>query len=350
MSIGENTFHEINSQPSVWGQTLNSCEKQLAPLASLPSQIGGLPVLVTGCGSTHYLSLSAAAILRKVGLAARALPASELVHYPEMLPERAALLLAISRSGTTTETLWAVERFRQRYPAATVVTVTTLPDATLAGLADFVLSAPSAQEKSIAQTRSFTSMFLLSQALAGALAGDQSCLARLRRLPGALRALFENAGDLPRRLAGDLSLQRFFYLGGGPLYGLACEAMIKTKEITCSWAEAFHPLEFRHGPMAVAGPGALVVGFLSDSGAPAEQRLLQDMHGLGATTLAIGEALPAGPLEGLDYAVDLACGLDQWDRGPLYLPLVQQMAYYRALEKGLDPDRPTHLSMVVELS
>ena len=168
--------------------------------------------------------------------------------------------MTISRSGTTTETLWAVENYRKQIKGHTVIAVTTQPDSTLAKEADFVMAAAQAKENSVAQTRSFTSMFLLSQILSGALANDDTVAERLQALPDALETLLKENKNLLRQIGEDLSINRFFFLGGGPLYGLACEAMLKTKEMTCSWAEAYHPLEFRHGPMSVVDkekPGCL---------------------------------------------------------------------------------------------
>jgi glucosamine--fructose-6-phosphate aminotransferase (isomerizing) len=349
MTSGEFTYQEIISQPDVWQQTLDGYTPQAVPLLAHAARWRSAACLITGCGSTHYLSLTAAAIFRRLGLNARALPASEIVFYPDLLPPAPAVLLAISRSGTTSETLWAVETFRRRYPGSPVIAITTLPEATLAQASDFVLAAPAAAEQSIAQTRSFTSMLLLAQLLAGSLAGQAGYAKQLSALPPRLVQLLPGFAGLARQLGEEASLQRFFFLGNGPLFGLAGEAMVKTKEITCSWAEAFHPLEFRHGPMSVVNHQSLVVGLLSDSAAAAELQVLRDMQGLGARTLVICDQAHPSALAGLDHSAILASGLDEWARGPLYLPLIQLAAYYRALAKNLDPDHPTNLSMVVEL-
>jgi glucosamine--fructose-6-phosphate aminotransferase (isomerizing) len=229
------------------------------------------------------------------------------------------------------------------------VTVTTVPDSSLAQRADVVLAAPDAREESMVQTRSFTSMFLLAQAFASRLAGEHGTVEALRTLPDTLSSLIERVGDLPREIGADLSLQRFFFLGGGPLYGLAGEAMLKTKEMTLSWSEAYHPLEFRHGPMSVVNDATLVVGFVSDSGLAAERQVLRDMQALGARTLVLTEDTSPFEGSGANYVVELRSGHDTWKRAVLYLPLIQWIAYHRALAKGLDPDHPTNLKAVIEL-
>jgi len=349
MTKGEDTWQEIFSQPKVWKATLETSAADRAALEGFLDQSGFDHVLVVGCGSTHYLAQSAAAtIAHRAGIPAHALPASELWLFPAAFALDRTLLLAVSRSGTTTETLWALDRFRE-LGGGPVLAVTCYPESPLAQRADFVLVAPDAQEHSVAQTRSFTSMLLLIQALAATLAEDEGMLERLLRLPDALEDLVERVGDLPQRLGEDRDIERLFFLGGGPLYGLASEAMLKTKEMSLSYAEAYYPLEFRHGPMSMVDEHTLVVGFLSDTGLAQEVRVLKDMQRLGGRTLALAEDAAALPGWRPDHAVELRSGLDEWERGPLYLPVIQRLAFHRAVAKGLDPDRPHNLTAVVEL-
>lgn len=349
MANGVYTRNEIEKQSEAWASTLDCYAQQEKPLVQALSNSKQAAWMVTGCGSTHYASIGAAALLRRAGVSAWAYPAADIVHFHDMLPRGNANLLAISRSGTTTETLWAVEHFRKLYPGGKVITITTQPESPLAKSADHVLSAESAQELSVAQTRSFTSMYLLSVCFAGALVADSGLTGRLQKLPAALDDLLQRSGDLPRKLGEDETLQRFFFLGGGPNYGLACEAMLKTKEMTRSWAEAFHPLEFRHGPMSVVNDQSLVVCLVSDSEQESERRVLRDMQKLGARILVLTEDASRADWSGMEYVVELRSGLNEWERGALYLPFIQWMDYYRTLAKGLDPDSPTNLTAVVEL-
>jgi glucosamine--fructose-6-phosphate aminotransferase (isomerizing) len=215
---------------------------------------------------------------------------------------------------------------------------------------DVALYSEFAQEESVAQTRSFSSMAVMVQILAGLLVDDTDRIERLSMLPSALEGLLAKVGDLPKQIGQDLSLDRFFFLGSGPFYGIACEMMLKTKEMTVSWCEAYHPLEFRHGPMALAAPGALIAGLISDSQAEDEIKVLREMKAKGARTLAICENKGSYDWDGVDIVVETNTGLSEWVRPVLYLPPVQWMAFHRAVAKGLDPDNPTNLTQVVELS
>jgi len=343
------TWQEIISQPETWRTTLESFATGQTALEHFLERAEFDQILVVGCGSTHYLAQTAAAILAHcTSIPSRALPSSELWLYPAVIPTGRTLLLTISRSGTTTETLQALKSFSQ-VQAGPTLAISCYPESTLAQQADFALVTPAAQEQSVAQTRSFTSMLLLAQALAAVMARDEEMLVRLSRLPGSLEDLVARLGDLSQRLGADLDIERLFFLGGGPLYGLANEVMLKAKEMSLSHAEAYHPMEFRHGPMSMVDDQTLVIGLDSDMGREKEIHVLKDMQELGARTLALVEDGSALADWQADYIVELRSGLNEWERGPLYLPVLQRLAYHRALAKGLDPDRPHNLTAVVTL-
>jgi glucosamine--fructose-6-phosphate aminotransferase (isomerizing) len=349
MSSGGHTWQEILSQPQTWQLTLDGFVADRPALGAFLERAGFDQVVVIGCGSTHYLAqVAASALPRWTGIPARAFPSSEVWLFPDTIPRDRSLLLAVSRSGTTTETLRALERFRE-VGGGPVLTITCHPESPLAQQADFTLAALHAQEQSVAQTRSFSSMLLLTQALTATIVQNEAMLDHLGRLPGILNDVTDRIGDLPRRLGGDLTIDRIFFLGAGPLYGLANEAMLKTKEMSLSYAEAYHPLEFRHGPMSMVNERTLVVGLLSDSGQQEQVRVLKDMKELGARTLALVE--DGSTLGGWrpDQMLELNSGLGEWQRVPLYLPPLQRLAYHRAIAKGLDPDHPNNLEAVVEL-
>jgi glucosamine--fructose-6-phosphate aminotransferase (isomerizing) len=345
---GQHTWTEITGQPEAWRVTLEAFTADRAALEDFLNQADFAQILVVGCGSTHYLAQTAAAILtRRTRTPAYPLPSSELWLFPDTAPPDQTLLLAVSRSGATTETLRALERFRETH-GGPVLAVTCYPESPLVQQADLALVTPAGQEQSVAQTRSFTSMLLLTQALAATLARDEGMLEHLRQLPDALEDLVARLGDLPQRLGADQDIERIFFLGGGPLYGLANEAVLKTKEMSLSYAEAYHPLELRHGPMSMVDDATLVVGLLSDTARDYEEAVLEEMRALGARTLVLTEDKGQKPLPA-DYLVYFESGLPEAVRGVLYMPVLQLMAYHRAMYKGLNPDTPAHLSTVVIL-
>lgn len=339
---GRHTRAEIRSQPGAWQASLRVVEAASAEQRALWSDARPDAVVFTGCGSTHYLALSAAAVVAQLtGVPARGVPASELIFYPEtVLPARGrVLLVAVSRSGETSETLEAVRAFRAA-GRGEIVTLSCYPDRPLALLGAANLVFPEAQEESVAQTRAFTALYLACLALAATWAGRDDVHGGLALAPEAGSRLLETGLELPRRFGRDLSIDRAYVLGSGPRHGLACELSLKLKEMSLTHSEPFHFLEFRHGPRSMVTRSTLVVGLLSGSSRSAEDEVLAELRALGARTLTIG---PSGA------DVSFTPGLGEPASLVLSLIPAQWLAFERALAKGLDPDRPTHLDAVVRL-
>lgn len=117
--------------------------------------------------------------------------------------------------------------------------------------------------------------------------------------------------------------------------------------MSLSVAEAFHFLEFRHGPMSMVNDQTLVVGLVSESARSFEIAVLREMRALGAKTLVLSEQ-PV-PEDAADYQVTFDSGLPEASRLVLYLPVLQLLGFYRSITNGLDPDQPHNLTAVVEL-
>ena len=158
--------------------------------------------------------------------------------------------------------------------------------------------------------------------------------------------LFEYSADQLAALGQRLDLERIFFLGSGYHYGIANEAMLKMKEMSLTNSEAFHFLEFRHGPMSMATQEALVVGLFSDGARVHEERVLSEMLALGAHTLGLNCA----PISSYEYNISFDDhALPPWALPVLFLPPLQLLAYHRSISKGLDPDNPRNLEAVVSL-
>ncbi len=336
------TWNEIQSQPAAWDATLAHMLAQADTLAAFLRTSGAEQAVFTGCGSTYYLAVAAAAALREIaGVPAIGLPASEVWLNPQgSFPTDArTLLIPVSRSGETTETLRAVEAFRGagRGP---VLTFSCYADRPLAHMGDLNLVIAAGQEQSIAQTRAFTTLYLATLALAAQWGQRADLVADLAGLPAAGQALLRESAALAHTLGAETPIDRCFFLGSGMRYGLACEISLKMKEMSLSESEPFHFMEFRHGPQSMARPGTLIVGLLSDSARAHEQAVLDEMRALGAHVVGVGSGAAEVALANLPEVV----------RGPLYLPFGQMLAYERAISRGLTPDQPSQLSAVVKLS
>lgn len=341
MSYETHTWREIQSQPQVWPEVLQQIEENTAALRGLWQDQPFDAVVVTGCGSTYYLALAAASLIQSLtGVAARGVPASEIWLNSEavFVTGQRVLLIAVSRSGATTETLRAIAKFRERGNGA-VLTLSCYDDAPLYSLGDLNLLFSAAQEQSVAQTRAFSALYLACAALAALWAGRNDLLAQMKQLSKAARQILDQTHELAHRIAYDKSLQRVFFLGSGMHYGLACELSLKMKEMSLSDSEPFNFLEYRHGPQSMAGPATLIVGLISARNRQHEQAVLDEMRALGSTVVTIG------PNGDLPFPTDL----DDYASGALYLPFGQLLAYERAISNNRNPDRPHNLESVVRL-
>jgi glucosamine--fructose-6-phosphate aminotransferase (isomerizing) len=338
---GKHTYREIQSQPEVWAESLDTFRSQIKSIQTFIRNNPVDTVLFTGCGSTYYLAIAAASVFQELtGIPSRGLPASEIWLYPRgCVPTGRTLLVAVSRSGETTETIHACEAFHRNH-SGKVITLTCYPGMPLPEIGDLNLLYPAAQEISMAQTRAFSTLYLMTVAFSAVWAGKEDLLDELAKLPAAGRHLLNDQMTLPEGYGRNHAIDRFYFLGSGSHYGLACELSLKMKEMSLSHSEPFHFMEFRHGPKSMVGANALVFGLVSSENKVAEQAVLDDMRRLNGNVLGIAE-------EGQDITFN--SGAAELMRSVLYLPVGQIMAYERSISKGLNPDLPANLTTVVKL-
>jgi fructoselysine-6-P-deglycase FrlB-like protein len=285
---------EIASQPACWRRALRELDQWRE---ALPRP--GERVAVVGCGTSWFVGQAYAALRERAGLGV-----TDAFAASEMPPGRGYdRLLAITRSGTTSEVLDLLAARRGQAPS---VAVTADPAAPVREVADAGVVLDFADERAVVQTRFATTTLALLRAhlgedLGGPLAQAEDAVAA--PLPP----------EAPRR-------GQFTFLGRGWSVGLANEAALKLREAALAWAESYPAMEYRHGPISVSGADS-VVWFL---GAPPP--------GLAEEAAATGALVVAEP------------------RDPMAeLMRVQRLAVALALAKGLDPDRPRHLARSVIL-
>jgi glucosamine--fructose-6-phosphate aminotransferase (isomerizing) len=249
------------------------------------------------------------------------------------------LLVAVSRSGETTETLRACESFRSG-GLGQILTLSCSPDAPLARLGDANLVFPESREHSVAQTRSFSTLYLACVGLALLRSKGSAGLEILQSLPDRCAQLLEKHSQVALDLGSSPRFDRIYLLGSGLRYGLASELSLKMKEMSLSHSEPFHFLEFRHGPMSMAGESTLLAGLLGGPAQGMEQSVVDEMAALGVQSFLLGDKTGG---------VSFGTGLEEPAYTPLFLPLGQLLAYARAVSRGLDPDRPHQLSSVIRL-
>jgi fructoselysine-6-P-deglycase FrlB-like protein len=288
---------EIVSQPDLW---LRAAELagQTSVVAALPAE--GARVAVVGCGTSLYMARAWAALREEAGHGETdAFPASE---FPP--GRRYDHVVALTRSGTTTEIVRLVTALRGVVPTTVITADASLP---AGAAADFTVELAFADERSVVQTRFATTALALLRAAVG------------RRVDAAAAdARAELERDVPADLLGR---RQFTFLGTGWTVGLAEEAGLKLRESAQAWAEAYPAMEYRHGPISVADAGSAVWVF-----GTAPDGLVEEIEATGAAVMTSD----ADPMAQLVAAQRLAVAL--------------------AGRRSLDPDMPRNLTRSIVLS
>ncbi|QHA03045.1 sugar isomerase [Streptomyces broussonetiae] len=286
---------ELNSQPECWARAAERVERHKT---ALPQP--GERVAIVGCGTSYFMAQAVAGLRESAGQGETDAFAASEFPYGRSYDR----VLALTRSGTTTEVLELLGQLRGR---TRTTAVTADPATPVMSAADDLVVLDFADERSVVQTRFATTALTLLRAHLGL--HSDSVVADART---ALSA------SLPERL---VACTQFTFLGRGWTVGLANEAGLKMREASLSWTEAYPAMEYRHGPISVTTEGT--------------------------ATWMLGEAP-----EGLAQQVGATGGL--WIGGGLdplaELVRVQRLAVAVAAARGLDPDRPRHLTRSVILA
>jgi glucosamine--fructose-6-phosphate aminotransferase (isomerizing) len=345
---GAHTIAEILSEPATW----KSCRQALEQSALLQSLAAKLPRnmewVFIGCGSSFYLAQAASASWSILtGEKSRALPASEITLFPQLFPAGCQAVL-ITRSGYTSEVLQAAEYLETKLRSQTLA-ITCGSNTPIEKIASHCIKLPAADEKSTVMTRSFTSMLITLQSLAAIRGNRSDVLKSLGELPGQVAGPLGAFHGTIKSLADSRAFADYVFLGQGPFFGIAQECMLKVKEMSCSYAQCFHTLEFRHGPKAIVSPQTLITFIISESGFAAEVAVLEEIKKLGGTTLVVCNAGDSMIRRAADYLVELSLDVPEIARVAASVIPGQLLGFYTGIKKGLNPDEPRNLSRVVML-
>ncbi|MEV8218170.1 SIS domain-containing protein [Microbacterium sp. NPDC077391] len=292
-TAGAHMRAELTSQPETWARAAAMRDEQ----ALLPAS--GARIAVVGCGTSWFMAQSYAALRESAGHGETdAFTASE---FP--FGRGYDAIVALTRSGTTTEVLELTERVKGKTPVIAVVGDTSSP---LVDMADSVIGLPFADEQSVVQTRFATTALALFRASVG-----ESLDAAISDAQAVLDGTDDDA------LA---EAEQYSFLGMSWAMGLAHEAALKMRESSQSWTESYSSMEYRHGPIAIAAPGRIT------------WQLGSAPEGLQAQVEATGARFVQHPIDPMADLVRL-----------------HRVALDRAVAKGLDPDQPRNLTRSVVL-
>ncbi|MGB9511781.1 MAG: SIS domain-containing protein, partial [Candidatus Acidiferrum sp.] len=279
-------------------------------------------------------------------------PASELLFAPEETLRRMGTeqIVLMSRSGETTEVLRAAEVL-QSHKTVQTLGVTCNPKSVLEKLCTHTFKLDWADEKSTVMTRSFTAILLAFQRLGlQFIGGDNELSAALGQLPRKGQNWIDANARKIQGFTGKRKFADYVFLGQGVHYWLAQEAGLKITEMSSSYAQVYHSLEFRHGPRSIAGPDTLITFYMSDVAKEAETTLVQELKELGAATCVIVNRATTELKNCSDLLIELGLDGPEFARYALTAIPAHLMGTAIGLRKRLNPDAPRNLTRAVVLS
>jgi glutamine---fructose-6-phosphate transaminase (isomerizing) len=356
---------EIHEGPRTIRETLRGRLAETGDAVTLP----GLPftpadwnrfrrVSIVACGTAYHAGVVGKRLFEQLlRRPVEANVASEF-RYSDPLVDAETLVVLISQSGETADTLAAMREAKAK--GATTLAIVNVVGSTLAREADAVLLTQAGPEIGVASTKAYlaqlTALTLLGLYLAQSGDSEQTTeviaaqrkgyVEALRALPAQLEACLRRAPEIAA-LADTLAQHKsFFYLGRGYDFAAALEAALKLKEISYLHAEAYPAGEMKHGPLALVEPGVAIIGFCTQPTTNEKMTSnLKEVKAREGTVIAVvrdGDPVP----DCSDAVISVPATLEALMPIVSMVPM-QLLAYYVALARGCEIDQPRNLAKSV---
>ena len=346
---------EIYEQPLSLRNALRLQEQYLDLLSRFIDR--GERVFLVACGTSYHACLAASYMFSKIAkVAAFPVVASEFLEQYGDSVGIDDVILAVSQSGETYDVLRAVDHARMK--AATVLGLTNTVGSTLTRISRAYIVQQSGPEIGVAATKTFTSQLIVLAQLAmrvanlrGKLSQQESDHLRdsLKSMPEVISRVLNSCTDNVKFLAKRYAKKNLFlFLGRGINVATALEGRLKLLEITYIPSLAFSAAESKHGPISIVEKGVPVI-FIAPKDSTRKEIVgnIMEMKARGAEIIALCEEDDRELIGLVDHHIPMPKGVpDILSPIPYVVPL-QLFAYYVAVERGLDPDKPRNLAKSV---
>ncbi len=335
----------VTRENHIWLEELEGFDETLATIDR---------VELIACGTAYYASLvGAAAIQDWLGIPARATVGSEFRYSPPPIDER-TLVIAVTQSGETADTIAPTRLARER--GAPIIAVTNTVGSAITREAHRVLFLQAGPEVAVAASKTFVAQVTTLVVLAAAIAKSRGALgleqeqelgAALHALPGAAARALENAtgaADLARRYVNS---RGFMFVGRGYSYPTALEGALKLKEVSYVHAEGYAAGEMKHGPISLLDAECPLVAVATRSSVY-DKLISNVMEGRARDARVIAVATEGDPQ--IERFADDVCWVPDTHEAlspVLAIIPLQLFAYHVAIARGTDVDQPRNLAKSV---
>jgi glucosamine--fructose-6-phosphate aminotransferase (isomerizing) len=346
---------EIYEQPKSLRGSLRLQQAYLDLLTAFLDR--GRELFLVAAGTSYHSCVAASYMFSKLAkITAFPAVSSEFVEQYGSSVGIDSIVLTVSQSGETYDTLKAIDHARMR--AATVLGITNTVGSTLTRVSRAYLIQQSGPEIGVAATKTFTSQLIVLAQLALRLARMRGKISQdevddfevcLTQVPSHVKEVLERHGksikDLVEKYAGE---KLFIFLGRGISAATAMEARLKLLELTYVPSLAYPAGESKHGPISIIEEGVPVI-FLCPRGETRKGIVgsIMEMKARGARIISVCEEGDKEIIDLSDDVVEMPRGIPDVLSPISYVVPLQLFAYHLAVRKGLDPDKPRNLAKSV---
>ncbi|TYQ15892.1 UNVERIFIED_CONTAM: glucosamine--fructose-6-phosphate aminotransferase (isomerizing) [Acetivibrio alkalicellulosi] len=311
-------------------------------------------IYIVACGTAYHAGVVAKYIIEKTAKIPVEVDVASEFRYRDPLVTDRHLVIIISQSGETLDTLFALRESKKK--GARVLSIVNVVGSSISRDSDDVLYTWAGPEIAVASTKAYNTqlaaLYLVTLELAkkkGLLETEQykKAVEELSKISDAIEDVLENKEVIQKFAAQHCNAKSIFFIGRGLDYALSMEGSLKLKEISYIHSEAYAGGELKHGTIALIEEGTLVIcPMTQDSLMDKMISNIKEVKARGATVMAIAKESNKHVYKAADVVVTIP-DVDSFIAPIVAVTPLQLFAYYMALEKGCDVDKPRNLAKSV---
>jgi glucosamine--fructose-6-phosphate aminotransferase (isomerizing) len=311
-------------------------------------------IFIVACGTAYHAGVVSKYVIERLARIPVEVDIASEFRYRNPIINEKTLMIVISQSGETADTLAALREAKSK--GAKVIAVTNVVGSSVARDADDILYTWAGPEIAVASTKAYVTqliaMYIIALYLAklnGKITSEEFALIRdeMQKLPEKAEKILESKEELQKFASKNYMYRDIFYLGRGLDFAVALEGSLKLKEISYIHSEAYAAGELKHGPIALIENATPVIA-LATQEELLEKMLsnIKEVKARGAVVLALAQEKNTE----IEKAADFVLYIPETDSiltSILTVIPLQLFAYYVAVEKGCDVDKPRNLAKSV---
>ncbi len=343
------TETEIFSQYEALEKTYNCFIDKTKEINALLKNTFYRSITFIGCGSSFSLckSASVSAALR-LRIPSYSIAAGDLMlnfeHYRELL--RDTLLVVPSRSGSTTEVVEAVRKVKEAQNCC-CISISAKKDAVISKLSDASIEIPWAFDEGVCQSRTVTNLYTANLLLIATICGDRMLLDEISASINSGNKYIDSCKDYLKAISSGTVWDKVVILADSELAGIAEEGALAFNEISMLHSNCYHILDVRHGPMVLINDRTLTIVVNSQYGYNIQKDLISDLRRRGSKVLTV--STEHENIWGSDFNVTVDEYKNYAVMGIPFIFVPQALAFYRAIQDGINPDKPDGLDPWIKL-